>query len=356
MRIALVASLVSPIRPAEANGPHAVIIDLARGLGARGHAVSVYAAAGSVADGVEIVEFPVEAGAQDAALHVDRSPDPRATAALDRGFARLFARVRSDAPDVISQHAFDVAAIELSECLPVLHTLHLPPMVAGVVAAARASRARLATVSGAARDAWRRAGVPELAILRNGVPDRVPAHGPIAPVALIAGRISPEKGTHVAIEVARRAGLAVMVAGDAYDAAYFTHAVEPLLRPGEWIGPVPREALYELMARCAVVLMPVRWDEPFGLVAAEAQMAGCPVVGYRRGALPEVVPHRLGGWLVEPGDEDGLVAAVYMARGLDRSSIRRRAQRELGVDRMVAAYEAALTAVADRDRFTAWAS
>ena len=356
MRIALVASLVSPIRPAEANGPHAVIIDLARGLGARGHHVKVYAATGSAAAGVDVVEIPVEACARDAALHADRLPDHRATAAVVRGFARLFERVRTDAPDVISQHAFDVAALELSEGLPVLHTLHLPPMVDEVVAAAKATRSPLATVSSAARDAWREAGIPGLSILRNGVPDRDPARGSIVPVALIAGRISPEKGTHTAIEVARRSGLAVMVAGDVYDRGYFSEAVEPRLRPGEWIGPVSREELFGLMGRCAVVLMPVRWDEAFGLVAAEAQMAGCPVVAYRRGALPEVVPHGLGGWLVEPEDEDGLVPAVYMARGLDRSSIRRRAQRELGVDRMVAAYEMALAAVAQRNRLTAKAS
>jgi glycosyltransferase involved in cell wall biosynthesis len=119
-----------------------------------------------------------------------------------------------------------------------------------------------------------------------------------------------------------------------------------MLRPREWIGCVSRDELFQLMARCAVVLMPVEWDEAFGLVAAEAQMAGCPVVAYRRGALPEVVHHRVGGWLVEPGDEDALVAAVHLARGLDRHAIRRRAQRELGTAPMVDAYEQALIGLA----------
>jgi len=119
---------------------------------------------------------------------------------------------------------------------------------------------------------------------------------------------------------------------------------------------VPREELFQLMARCAVLLMPVRWDEPFGLVAAEAQMAGCPVVGYRRGALPEVVPHGLGGWLVQPDDERALVLAVHLARGLDRDSIRRRARRELGVEPMIDAYERELMRLAARNRLTALAS
>jgi glycosyltransferase involved in cell wall biosynthesis len=354
MRIALVSSLVSPMRRAGANGPHAVIRDLARGLAARGHAITTYAAAGSDVEGIEVREIPVEPVAQGAQFGTEPSRD--ATEALNRAFAHLFDELRRDPPDVISQHAFDAAAIELADGLPVLHTLHLPPIVPEVLAAARATRAPLATVSDAARATWRVAGVNGLAVLRNGVPDAEPLGGAIVPVALIAGRISPEKGTAVAIRTARRAGLAVLVVGDIYDANYFASDVEPLLRPGEWIGPVARRELSELMARCAVLLMPVRWDEPFGLVAAEAQMAGCPVVAYRRGALPEVVPDRIGGWLVEPDDTDGLVIAVHRARGLDRAAIRSRAVRDLGLRQMVDAYERALLEIAANEPRVARAS
>lgn len=352
MRIALVASLVSPIRAAEANGPHAVIIDLARGLVARGHRVTVHAAAGSAADGVDITEVPVEEAAHGANLRIGQLPPRAATAALNRGFARLFAQLRDDEPDVVSQHAFDAAAIRLAEGWPVLHTLHMPPVVDEVVATLRSTRAPLVAVSEAARASWRRSGVTELAVIRNGVPDRGSAGGATLPVALIAGRISPEKGTDAAIRVARGTGLAALVVGDAYDEDYFSNVVEPMLRPGEWIGPVPRGDLFGFMARCAVLLMPVRWDEPFGLVAAEAQMAGCPVVGYRRGALPEVVSNGIGGWLVEADDEAALASAVGLARGLDRSVIRARAQSDLGVQPMIDGYERALRAVADGSRST----
>ncbi len=346
MRVALVASLVSPILPAEANGPHAVIADLARGLGAHGHHVTVYAAAGSALPGAEVRQVPVEPQAQGASVSFDSVAPASAAAALNRGYARLFAQLRHDEPDVVSQHAFDVAAFELDDGLPVLHTLHLPPMVDDVVAAVRRSASPRATVSQAARVAWERAGVGGLGILRNGVPAFDPMPGPVLPVALVAGRISPEKGTDAAIRIARRAGLAVLVAGDVYDRRYFAASVEPMLRPGEWIGPVPRAELFELMARSAVLLMPSRADETFGLVAAEAQMVGCPVAGYRRGALPEVVAQGMGGWLVDPDDEEALVAAVACARALDRSLIRERARAELGVERMVDDYETTLMAIA----------
>ena len=84
MQIALVASLVSPIRSAEANGPHAVIGDLARGLRARGHDAAVYAAAGSKLDGVPLREIDVEAEAADAAIRIGTTAPVGAMAALAR--------------------------------------------------------------------------------------------------------------------------------------------------------------------------------------------------------------------------------------------------------------------------------
>jgi glycosyltransferase involved in cell wall biosynthesis len=95
--------------------------------------------------------------------------------------------------------------------------------------------------------------------------------------------------------------------------------------------------------------MPIAWDEAFGLVAAEAQMAGCPVVGYRRGALPEVIREGVGGVLVDPGDEHALVNAIAVAATLDRQRIRDWARENLLVDRMIDDYERALIAVARRE-------
>jgi glycosyltransferase involved in cell wall biosynthesis len=94
------------------------------------------------------------------------------------------------------------------------------------------------------------------------------------------------------------------------------------------------------MAASAVVLCPIRWDEPFGLVAAEAQACGTPVVGFRRGALAEVVSDGVTGALVEEGDLAGAARAVAAAAGFDRTEIRRHAEASLDLDAAVAAYEA----------------
>ena len=102
MRVAITTSLVAPLRAAEANGPHAVVIDLARGLSARGHEVTVYATAGSVAEGVDVVHVPVDVAAADASVRVGRVPPARAVRALNDGFRALFVRLRHDAPDAVS--------------------------------------------------------------------------------------------------------------------------------------------------------------------------------------------------------------------------------------------------------------
>jgi glycosyltransferase involved in cell wall biosynthesis len=293
-----------------------------------------------------MVTAPVEAGAAEAAVRIGEMPAPGAVEALARSFDRLFERVRADQPDVISQHAYDAAAFDLSMGMATLHTIHLPPQGDEMVAAVRRAGGRLLTVSRSAQRAWVAATARRVGVLRNGVRDMGPARGRIEPVALIAGRIAPEKGTDAAIRVARRAGLAPLVVGDVYDRPFYDGRVAPLLRPGELVGPLPREVLYGLMGRSAAVLMPIRWEETFGLVAAEAQMAGCPVVAYRRGALPEVVLDGVGGVLVDPDDEDAMLAAVPEALAMDRRAIRERARLDLGVEPMIDGYERVLRSVA----------
>lgn len=101
-----------------------------------------------------------------------------------------------------------------------------------------------------------------------------------------------------------------------------------------------------MMAGTAVTVCAVRWDEPFGLVAAEAQMAGCPVAGYRRGALPEVVEGGVGGILVDPDDIDALSGAIRDCLTLDRQLVRASARRRLGLEAALDRYEVALAEAA----------
>jgi glycosyltransferase involved in cell wall biosynthesis len=339
--IAIVASPVTPV-PAAAGGAQAFIVDLARSL-AGTHRVTVYCAEGSRVPGVRLVTVPVPAEASRA-LVLPGGPPPASVPGVRDAFERMLLELRRHGHDVVSQHAFDAQAFELLADLPVLHTLHLPPLIPAVVDAARLVEPhRLAAVSQSSRNDWERAGVHVGQILPNGVPEQTLDHDEVQAVGLIAGRLSPEKGVEDGVAAAIRAGLQPLVVGAPYDPNY-----TPDLPGADRVGPLDRSELRRLMGRCAVTLVPARWEEPFGLVAAEAQMAGCPVAGYRRGALPEVVEEGVSGFLAPPDSIEDLSRAASACLTLDRRAVRRSAQRRLALAPCVSRYERALAEVAGR--------
>jgi glycosyltransferase involved in cell wall biosynthesis len=257
-------------------------------------------------------------------------------------FDRMFSMLRRDGADAVSSHAFDAEAFEMARGLPVLHTLHLPPIVDEVTrAVATIGAGGLATVSQSCRRDWANAGIDVGRVLFNGVPDYGEPVGQVESIALLAGRISPEKGIDDGVWAALRAGLQPVVVGPTYDRAY-----RQSLSGADFREALSRQQLRELMARSAVTLAPIRWDEPFGLVAAEAQMAGCPVAAYRRGAMPEVVEEGVSAHLATPDSVEALAQAVRRALSLDRRAVRTSALRRLGLEPMLDGYESALKAVA----------
>jgi glycosyltransferase involved in cell wall biosynthesis len=341
VRIAVVASPVTPLRPGQVGGAQAFVSDLATGLARRGHEVRLHCAEGSEVPGATLVMVPAPFDAA-AALVMPAGPAPEAAPGVSAAIVEMFRSIAPDT-DVVSQHAFDAPAFEAAaNGPPVLHTIHLPPLVPAVVnAVARVRADHLATVSKSCRASWKQVGVEISRVLRNGVPDLRPGDGEVEWVALVAGRISPEKGIEHALRAARAAGLPVRIAGAAYDPTY-----EVDLSGAERLGALPRDELRRVMALSAVTVCAVRWDEPFGLVAAEAQMAGCPVAAYRRGALSEVVEDGVSGFFAEPEDLDGLTDAIRRCLTLDRNAVRSSALKRLGLEDALDRYELALREVA----------
>jgi glycosyltransferase involved in cell wall biosynthesis len=341
MRIAVVASPVTPLRPAQLGGAQAFVCDLALGLTRRGHDVSLHCAEGSVLAGVRLVTVPAPRDAAAALVMPGGAPPPPAPG-VAAALAAMLAAVAASQVDAVSQHAFDAPAFELARDMPVVHTLHLPPVVPDVIAAVESvPPSQLATVSRSCQESWRRSGVEVRHLLPNGVPEGPVAATGVDRVALVAGRISPEKGIEHAVEAARSAGLTVRLAGAHYDPAYVVD-----LRGVEVLGALPRDELRRLMARSAVTVCAVRWDEPFGMVAAEAQMAGCAVAAYRRGAMPEVVEDGVSGSLAEPDDVASLSKAIERCLELDRPGVRASAARRLGLEAALDRYESVLEGAA----------
>ncbi len=347
MRVAIVAPLVSAIREPQRGGSQAFLSDLARGLVERGHEVQLYAASGSEVEGVRVVDTGVDPDALAATLYRASAPPATGLAAAEAAFGAVYAAVREARHDVVHNHAFDAPAIRLATGLraPVVHTLHLPPdaAVAGALRDALGSEQppTVACVSASQASAWRRVTSVD-AILPPLVPTRSIGWSPSAGEgAVFAGRLSPEKGALEAIEIAAAAGVRIDLYGDVYDAEYTRERIDPRRGdPGVAVHPgVPRTGIWEVLARAAVVLCPARWEEPFGMVAAEAQACGTPVVAFDRGALAEVIVDSVTGFLVAPEDIDAAADAVMRAATLSRSECRSHAELHLDLGASLDAHE-----------------
>ncbi len=164
------------------------------------------------------------------------------------------------------------------------------------------------------------------------------------------GRISPEKGLDVAIRVARRAGMPLLVAARPplsfdhtpevrRDREYFEQVVEPLLSESgvQLIGQVGGAEKDEFLRNAAALLFPIRWPEPFGLVMPEALACGTPVLALAEGSVPEVIEHGVTGFVCHLEDE--LVRAVERIPELDRWRCRAEAERRFSPAAMADAYE-----------------
>jgi glycosyltransferase involved in cell wall biosynthesis len=157
------------------------------------------------------------------------------------------------------------------------------------------------------------------------------------------GRMVPEKGTHVAIEAAKRAGRRLILAGtidhhlqESVD--YFEKMVKPQI-DGEqitYIGPVNHAQKVDLLSRAYAMLNPISWEEPFGMVMIEAMAVGCPVITFPRGAAPELVQHRKSGFLAH--DLQEMVGYVERIPELDRAAVRAYVERKFSVRAMAENY------------------
>ncbi len=232
--------------------------------------------------------------------------------------------------------------------VPVVTTLHTPPVpwLESAVLLGPADHSYV-TVSRAMERAWDHA--VRSTVVANGVDVTSWTAGPGGRRALWSGRLVPEKTPHEAVQAARLAGLPIDLAGPVLDPVYFRRHVAPLLGPQvRYLGHLPQRALRHVVAHARVALVTPSWDEPFGLVAAEALACGTPVAAYARGALSEIVAPGVGA-LAVPGDVADLARAVAQAAGADRRAARARAVQCYSHDAMIKAYEGVYVHAAERD-------
>ncbi len=160
------------------------------------------------------------------------------------------------------------------------------------------------------------------------------------PYLLYLGRVAPEKGTHLAMAVARKLRMPLVMAGkvDKVDLSYYEREVKPGIdgKLVTFLGEADHRLKRELYRNAYCLLVPITWEEPFGLVMAEAMACGTPVVAFARGAAPEIVLHGETGLLVT--DVDSMAAAVHRVDRIDPHRCRQHVKAHFDVSVMVGRY------------------
>jgi glycosyltransferase involved in cell wall biosynthesis len=331
-----VAYPLAAVGPGAVGGAEQVVTALDRALVERGHRSLVVACEGSQTRG-ELIATPAEPGI------LDQAARERAWVRHRQAIASACAR----APvDVVHLHGIDFADYLPEGDIPTLVTLHLP--LTWYPAAALGSTRpglRFNCVS-RAQQTGTSVSPHFLPPIPNGVAvEALAGRHARRRFALILGRICPEKGIHVGIDAARRAGLPVIIAGQVYryetHERYFLDEIVPRLGADvRFVGPLGfrRKRRYLNAARC--VLIPSLVPETASLVAMEAAAAGTPVIAFANGALPETVEHGRTGFIVR--DLDEMVEALGRLGEIDadacRATARRRFSLRAMVDRYLAAY------------------
>ncbi|MBE1491518.1 glycosyltransferase involved in cell wall biosynthesis [Plantactinospora soyae] len=294
---------------------------------------------GLVAQGVDVTLFAtldsVTSAALDGVCARGYADDPGVDGRVWEAMHVGHALARSAEFDLVHNHLDWLPLAFAQHCrAPLVTTIH---GFSGTKILPAYETARSAYVS--ISDSDRVAGLDYVGTVYHGIDLGGLPFAPDGGPGLVAfGRIHPDKGTHTAIEIARRADRPLTICGIVQDERYFTEEVLPHI-DGErvvFLGPVGPERRGRILGASAALLHPIAFAEPFGLSVVESMACGTPVVAYRRGSMPEVVDEGVTGFLVDTVEQ--ATAAVARIATIDRRGCRNRARERFGADRMVTDY------------------
>jgi glycosyltransferase involved in cell wall biosynthesis len=335
LRIGIIASSTQTVEQPFAGGMEAHTVALAGSLRERGHEVTIHDASFAARSGHAHLRLSTAAEA-------DVSMPARDFIEEHHAYLALMTSLDGQGYDVIHNNCLHYLPVAMAPALrtPMVTTLHSPPTpwLESAIAVAGGAGGGWISVSRANAKAWASA-LRGCRVIPNGVSldawrfRRRPRSGG----AVWSGRIVPEKGTHLAVEAARIAGVPLTIAGPVSDDAYFERCMAAAGPEVTYAGHLDSAALATLVREAEVALVTPCWEEPFGLVAIEALACGTPVAAFARGALPEILDERTG-TLARPDDVADLAHQIGRARRLSRVACRRRAERRFSLRAMTDRY------------------
>lgn len=344
MKIALTADPEIPVPPKLYGGIERIVDMLALGLRERGHEVTLFADRDSACP-VERVAWPGRSSSSAADTMRNAATLAKAVAHRRFDLVHSFSRIAYLTPIL----PFSVPKLMTYQRAISPRTVRLGHVMSG------------GTLAFTAISHWMMQPVKHIgswSMIPNGVPLTTytfrPSIGADAPLVFL-GRVEEIKGPHLAIELARRAGRRLVIAGNIpaekrgwVEAHVLSHADGKQI---SYIGPVDDTQKNTLLGEAAALLMPILWDEPFGIVMAEAMACGTPVLGLARGAVPEVVDDGVTGFV--RADVDGLETAIGRLNEIDRAACRARVETLYSDKAILDAYEVLYSNTAARRRAVA---
>ncbi len=339
MRIAQLAPVQESVPPPRYGGTELVVSVLTEELVRRGHEVTLFASGDSVTSAR--LRYVCPSSLRTATDIVNHQPYEWAHVGFALESANEF--------DIIHNHQGELAmAMSNIVTTPMLTTIH-NPVTKDLSVVWRQYDGFYNTVSKAAKR-----GMPDKnyvgAIYNSINVSSYPYSEEKDDYLLFVGRMSKDKGPHLAIEVARRLGKKLIMAAKVglEDVDHYNNVVKPMIDGKQvvYIGEADAQTKKQLYAKASCLIFPIIWNEPFGLVLVEAMACGTPVVSFKYGAAPEIIEHGKTGYLVDESDE--MIKAVLEIDKIDPSECRRHVERNFDAPRLADDYLAAYQFVLDR--------
>jgi len=354
MKILLVSTLKRKVCAHETASRSQIIFELAYGLAQKGHKVSIAATADTHIEGVQTIPILPQGWVDAPPVENSFFRDVASLISLSQTVVKIQKNF-----DIIHNHTYPEFFLPLVEdkfTVPFVTTVHVQATDYIDSVLSQFTKSHFISISKAHRDGFPKTKIDQ--IIYNGVDTKLFAYreqkddyllwlGRLAKAKNKDGTFMDPKGIRWAIALAEKTNQRLIMSGNVEDKTFFEQDVRPHLNNKiQWIGdisselPLSRAKVVSLMQSAKAYLMTINWEEPFGLVMAEAMSCGTPVIAFNHGSVPEVIQDKKTGFIVDPASGlEGLASALSAIQEIHPNDCRAHVVQNFSLENMVHNYE-----------------